>query len=199
MRIILASASPARRDLLRRAGVSCDVIISDVDESTIATPDPALLTTLLAQAKGRTVANLLSEPALIIAADTVVEVAGRVSGKPADDDAARQQWQLLSCGQATVHTGHWVGLLDTAGQLNSVQASAATQVTFGTITGSELDAYLATKEPLRAAGAFTIGGYGGAFIERVDGCAHNVEGLSLPLLRTLVNQLGLSWQDLWQR
>ncbi|MGL5406534.1 MAG: Maf family protein [Propionibacteriaceae bacterium] len=198
MRIILASASPARRDLLRRAGVMCDVIISNVDESTITNSDPALLTVLLAESKGRAVAQMLSQPSLIIAADTVVNVAGEISGKPIDDDAARQQWHKLSGSQATVHTGHWVGLLHADGHLEAVQASAATQVAFGTITETELDAYLATKEPLRAAGAFAIGGYGGAFIERIAGCAHNVEGLSLPLLRTLVNQLGLCWSDLWR-
>lgn len=197
MRIVLASASPARLRILGRAGVRCDVVVPGIDEEAITAPSTPELVVALAQAKGRAVLPRLDGPALVIAADSLLELAGRHVGKPHTPERAAAQWRAQRGREAVLHTGHWVGLLDTDGDLRERAAAAATWLRFADVTDAEIDAYVATGEPLGAAGAFTIDGLGGAFVERLDGDPHNVVGLSLPLLRHLCAELGVAWPSLW--
>ncbi len=203
VRLVLASASPARRATLVAAGVDPEVIVSSVDEAavlaaaqeepraaTLLPPDVALL---LARAKAEDVAARLPREAVVLGCDSVFELDGAVYGKPSDAADAAARWRSMSGRTGLLHTGHW--LLHEGGE---VGATASTYVRFASVTDDEVRAYVATGEPLACAGAFTIDGYGGAFVEEVRGDPHNVVGVSLPLLRRLLQQLGIRWIDLWR-
>ena len=191
---MLASASSARLATLRSAGIEPEVIVSDVDESAIAEQVPATLATRLAERKCASVADRLGDPdAIVIGCDSVLELDGEVFGKPADADEATQRWRRMRGRSGVLHTGHCVRR---GGR--SLTAGAATTVYFADISDAEIDAYVATGEPLHVAGAFTIDGIGGAFVARIEGDHHNVVGLSLPLLRDLVVDLGIAWPSLWR-
>jgi septum formation protein len=195
--LVLASASPARLATLCAAGMRPRVVVSGVDEDAVAAalgePTPTELCQALAVEKARVVAALLPD-SLVIGCDSVLELDGEVHGKPASESEARERWSRMAGRTGTLLTGHSV--IDTAsGQ--GVAGVAATTVRFGTPTPAELDAYLATGEPLRVAGAFTIDGFGGPFVDSIDGDPHTVVGLSLPLLRRLLGDLGVGITDLW--
>lgn len=199
VRIILASASPARFSLLDRAGVRCEVIVSDADEDSVTAGDIATLVTRLAELKGRTVAGRVGdERCLIIAADSLLEFDGSTHGKPADVDASRRLWRRMRGASGVLHTGHWVGLTGPDG-LEEFTDVASTRVFFSNLGDAELEAYLATGEPGRVAGSFTLDSLGSAFVDRVEGDPGAVIGLSIPLLRRMVASLGLQWVDLWAR
>jgi len=193
MRLVLASASPARLKTLRAAGLDPEVQVSGVDESQVIEPDPALLATELATRKARTVAAGV-EDAWVIGCDSVLEIDGQVHGKPGDPEAARRRWHTMRGRSGVLHTGHCV--ID-AGSGREVVRAARTVVRFAAVTDAEIDAYVATGEPLEVAGAFTIDGLGGAFVEGVEGDPHTVVGISLPLLRRMFAELGVGWTDLW--
>lgn len=194
-RLVLASASPARLATLRSAGIGPEVVVSGVDESQVRTADPARLAVELAQLKARTVAADLAD-AWVIGCDSVLELGGEVHGKPADAEEARARWRVMRGGSGVLHTGHC--LVDTvSGQ--TVARSADTVVHFAEPSDEEIDAYIASGEPLQVAGAFTIDGLGGAFVRGIEGDPHTVVGIGLPLLRDMFAELGVRWTDLWTR
>ena len=192
MRIILASASPARLATLRSAGIEPEVIVSGVDEDRITSTDAANLAAALAQLKCRAVAAQVEAEALVIGCDSVLAFEGEIFGKPAGPVEASGRWRRMRGSSGVLHTGHCVRHGD-----EEFVETASTIVHFADISDAEIDAYVATGEPLQVAGAFTIDGLGGAFITGIEGDHHNVVGLSLPLLRELVGDLGIAWTDLW--
>ena len=194
MRIVLASASPARLATLRTAGIEPEVIVSGVDEDLITSPDPANLAGALAQLKCRAVAGQVGPDALVIGCDSVLAFEGEIFGKPRSPAEATARWRRMRGRSGVLHTGHCVRRGD-----EEFLETASTIVHFADVTDAEIDAYVATGEPLHVAGAFTIDGLGGAFITGIEGDHHNVVGLSLPVLRLLVADLDIAWTDLWNR
>jgi septum formation protein len=192
-RLVLASQSPARLATLRRAGLDPEVVVSGVDESVVRIPDPGRLAVELAVLKARAVAAGLDD-AQVGGCASVLELDGQVHGKPADAEEARSRWRAMRGRSGVLHTGHCV--VDTR-QGREVARAADTVVHFADVTDTEIDAYVATGEPLAVAGAFTIDGLGGAFVTGIEGDPHTVVGIGLPLLRTMLAELGVSWTDLW--
>ncbi|HEX6521992.1 MAG TPA: Maf family protein [Streptosporangiaceae bacterium] len=192
--IILASASPARLKLLRAAGLDPEVVVSGVDETAFSAGSPAGLAGLLAEAKAAAVAADLRH-GLVIGCDSVLDLDGRPQGKPASPADAVALWRSMSGRTGTLVTGHCV--IDAATGRRAA-AVAATLVRFGTPSVAEIDAYVASGEPLAVAGGFTLDGRGGWFVEGIDGDHGNVVGISLPLLRRLFAELGLKVSDLWE-
>jgi len=200
--VVLASASPARLETLRRAGLDPEVVVSSVDEAELDVPDPKALVRDLAAAKCREVAARLtpSTPTIVVGCDSVLDLDGVALGRPRDADDARERWQRLRGRSAVLVTGHCIRLLG-AGQGGEPDvervAVAATTVHFADLSDIEIEAYVDTGEPLVVAGAFTIDGLGGAFVTGVEGDPHNVVGISLPLLHDMLSELGVQWTDLW--
>lgn len=191
MRFVLASASPARLATLRTAGLDPEVVVSGVDEDGVVADSPAELVVELARLKCRAVA--VDHPAaLVLGCDSVLEFDGRILGKPHEPEVARERWRAMRGNAGVLHTGHCLRLGD-----DEVVRHAATRVHFALVDDAEIDAYVATGEPLQVAGAFTIDGLGGAFVTRIDGDHHNVVGVSVPVVRELVRDLALAWPDLW--
>jgi septum formation protein len=215
-RLVLASASPARRGLLCAAGIDVDVIVSGVDESTVDSTSPDALCLTLARMKAEAVAARLradrgGQPAeggpatqdspasghtLVLGCDSVLAFDGRILGKPADAADATARWQAMRGRSGVLHTGHCLISLDDD---KRVEAVAATTVHFADLTDDEIDRYVASGEPLDVAGAFTIDGLGGSFVESIEGDPGTVIGLSLPQLRRMLGELGLRTVDLWRR
>ncbi|HET9769567.1 MAG TPA: Maf family protein [Acidimicrobiia bacterium] len=194
-RLVLASASPARLRLLLGAGFEPEVIVSGVDEAAFAAGDLTELVTTLAEAKaGAVAARPDAAGAVVVACDSMLDVDGEAHGKPVDEAEARARLQRLRGRSAILRTGHCV--VDTATGRRA-SAAAATEVAFTRFTDTELDAYLATGEPLHVAGAFTLDGWFAPFVERIIGDHGNVIGLSLPLFRELLAEVGLTVMDLW--
>jgi len=196
--LVLASASPARLATLRSAGLDPLVIVSGVDESQLDGLPPAELALQLAELKCATVAvrDDLPAPALVLGCDSVLELDGEALGKPADAAEAERRWRAMRGRSGVLHTGHC--LRETSGH-RVAAATASTTVHFADVTDEEIAAYVATGEPLHVAGAFTVDGLGGAFVTGIEGDHHNVVGVSLPLVRDLVAELGHSWTSLWSR
>lgn len=194
--LVLASQSPARLAVLRSAGVEPVVIVSGVDESQLVALPPDELALQLAELKCGAVAarDGLPVDALVLGCDSVLELDGEALGKPDGPDDAVRRWQAMRGRAGVLHTGHC--LRDTATG-HVAAATGSTTVHFADLTDAEISAYVATGEPLHVAGAFTVDGIGGAFVTRIEGDHHNVVGLSLPLLRELVGELGHAWPDLW--
>jgi septum formation protein len=194
--LVLASASPARLATLRAAGVEPIVIVSGVDESQLDGLPPVELALQLAELKCGAVAGRdeVRTGALVLGCDSVLELDGEAFGKPADAEEATRRWQSMRGRSGVLHSGHC--LRDTAdGRIAA--ATASTVVHFADIDDDEIAAYVASGEPLHVAGAFTIDGIGGAFVTGIEGDHHTVVGLSLPLLRNLMAELGHRWTDLW--
>lgn len=191
---MLASASPARLSVLRTAGFAPEVIVSGVPEDDVVGP-PQKVALELAERKAAAVADRLSgADALVVGCDSVLDVDGEARGKAADAAEARAWWTSVAGRTAVLHSGHCV--IDTAtGRQASAVASAV--VRYGTPTDAEMDAYLATGEPLLVAGGFTIDGYAAPFVEGIEGDHGTVLGLSLPTLRRLLAELDTSIVELW--
>jgi septum formation protein len=219
--LLLASASPARRSTLLAAGVDPLVQVSSVDEDAVvaaarevaAEPlEAADVALLLAQAKAEDVVAAvevddafgemdadLPHGILVLGCDSVLELDGEVHGKPADAAEALGRWSRMRGRTGVLHTGHWlVDLRDTdsGGTGGMVGGTASTTVHFADLDDAEVEAYVATGEPLAVAGAFTLDGLGGPYVSGIEGDPSNVVGVSLPLLRELVRELGLAWHDL---
>lgn len=204
--LVLASASPARRRLLAAAGLEPSVVVSSVDEAAVTAAalekygelvaeDVALV---LARAKAEDVADQI-EDAIIIGCDSVLDLDGAIHGRPASAAEARSRWRQMRGRSGVLHTGHWV--VDTREEAHggtgaTLGATASTTVHFAKLTDDEIEAYVETGEPLRVAGAFTLDGLGGPYVTGIEGDPSNVVGLSLPLLRELLMEVGLAWHDL---
>ncbi|MGW1073583.1 nucleoside triphosphate pyrophosphatase [Streptomyces sp. NPDC002537] len=194
-RLVLASQSPARLGLLRGAGFAPEVIVSGVDEDALTAPTPGELARVLAEAKAAAVAaRPEAAGALVVGCDSVLELDGQALGKPADAEEATARWKTMRGRSGELRTGHCV-IDTTTGR--RVSATASTTVRFGEPDDAEIAAYVASGEPLHVAGAFTLDGRSAPFVEGIDGDHGNVIGLSLPLLRTLLAELGIAVTDLW--
>ncbi|MEH2006358.1 Maf family protein [Nostoc sp.] len=191
---VLASASPARRRLLQTVGIEAIVRPSDFDESQIELSDPAELVKTLARYKAETVAPQF-ESSLIMGCDSVLSINGEIYGKPADISEAIARWQIMQGNFGDLYTGH--ALID-PNQNRTLVKSQVTRVYFAQMSDKAIKAYVATGEPLKCAGAFAIEGFGSLFVEKIAGCHSNVIGLSLPLLRQMLGELGYDVTDLWQ-
>jgi len=225
-RLLLASASPARRATLAAAGIDALVAVSGVDEDLVLAQaaerfgalEPADAVLVLAHAKAQWVVE--HRPALdagdapadgdqdgevsdvvVLGCDSMLELDGEIWGKPADAAEATARWQSMRGRSAVLHTGHWLiddRDPDAGGTRGTLGATSSTVVHFADLTDAEIDAYVATGEPLAVAGAFTVDGLGGAFVTKIEGDHHGVVGVSLPLLRELLGELGVTMPDLWR-
>ena len=200
MRLVLASASPARLHTLQAAGVDPIVHVSGVDESVVDERDPQALACALARLKAEAVLAEVGTGTdlALVGCDSVLALAGAIHGKPYTDDAVRERWRLMRGGTGELVTGHHLVVVR-GGTVHRDTRAATTRVTFADVTDDEVEAYLATGEPHHCAGAFTIDGYGGPFVERLEGDPHNVVGISLPLLRRMLADAGVAWPTLWRR
>lgn len=213
MRLILASTSPARLALLRSAGIEPALVSPGVDEEQAVAdaerdagaPLPApQMVQLLARLKAEAVlgAELDGAPldGLVLGGDSAFELDGVIHGKPHRPEVARERWLRQRGRTGVLHSGHWLIRVRDGEAVAAVGRAAAASVSFADdLDDAEIDAYIATGEPLRVAGAFTIDSLGGPFISRIEGDPSTVVGLSLPLLRRLVRELGVSWTELWTR
>ena len=193
MKLVLASASPARLRLLRDAGLDPEVVVSGVPED-VDTADPRAAVEELAVRKATAVAATLGD-AFVVGCDSMLLLDGALVGKPADAAEAVARWRAMRGRTGVLLTGHCVVDAATGRRVSGV---GETTVRFGTPADEEIDAYVASGEPLHVAGAFTIDGRGAAFVDGIDGDHGNVVGLSLPLLRRLLADLGVRITDLWR-
>jgi septum formation protein len=203
--VVLASASPARLAVLRAAGIDPVVEAADLDEDGLLAGMPDATAgekvTALASAKASVVAERIGAThpdAVVIGCDSMLLIDGALVGKPHTAEVARARWAEMAGGKGDLYTGHAVLRLADGAVAASAGEHAVTGVRFAEPTPAELDAYLATGEPLAVAGSFTIDGLGGWFVEALDGDASNVIGLSLPLTRRLLAQVGVRVTDLWR-
>ena len=178
-----------------------DVVVSGVDESVVEAVDAETLCLTLARMKAQTVAARLKavgndDRTVLLGCDSVLAFGGEILGKPEDADTARARWRAMRGRAGVLHTGHH--LID-LGSGAAAEAVGSTVVQFADVSDDEIEAYVATGEPLWVAGSFTIDGRGGAFVERIDGDHGNVVGVSLPLLRALLGKLGVSITALWRQ
>lgn len=209
--LVLASKSPARLNTLRNAGITPHVQVSQVDEDEIlrdirSTPSGMVLA--LAAAKARDVASHLDStqiagledslgsdiPPLVLGCDSMLEIDGKIWGKPHTPELARERLRAMSGKSGILHTGH--SLVNSI-SFNSLSAVSHAVVHIAPMSETDIDAYVATGEPLHVAGSFTVDGIGGPFVDDVEGDYHGVVGLSLPLLRSMVEKCGLSITQLW--
>jgi septum formation protein len=204
--MVLGSASSGRLKVLRQAGIDPLVVVSGVDEEAVIAdlaPDvsPGDVVCALAQAKAEQVATTLDSAVaadcVVIGCDSMLYIDGQLVGKPGSADAARSQWRSMGGRSGQLYTGHCLlRLLDNESRQRTF-GSATTTVRFAAPTVAELEAYLTNGEPLTVAGGFTLDGLGGWFVDGVEGDPSNVIGLSLPLTRNLLHQVGLSITALW--
>jgi septum formation protein len=208
-RLVLASASPARRRTLAAAGIDVDVLVSGVDESTVDSSRADTLCATLARMKAEAVASRLrrqgtggttggrdNDAALVLGCDSVLAFDGQILGKPSGAADARARWHRMRGRSGELLTGHCLIRLSDD---RHAEAVGTTTVHFADVTDAEIEAYLATGEPLQVAGAFTIDGLGGAFVESIVGDPGTVVGVSLPLVRRLLADLGVPITRLWSR
>ncbi len=197
VRFILASKSPARLAVLRRAGLDPEVIVSGFDERQVRDTVPTRLAARLAEFKGIAVLPQLEGDFVLLACDSVLEFEGRAHGKPGSKEAAIERWRRMRGREGLLHTGHFVAVRQ-GGEETRFTRVGSTVVRFADLSDDEIEAYAATGEPQRVAGGFTIDGRGGAYVTAVEGDPYNVVGVSLPLFRQMVIDAGVPWQALWR-
>ncbi|MEG3911299.1 nucleoside triphosphate pyrophosphatase [Microcoleus sp. w1-18aA5] len=209
---VLASASPARRRLLENAGIQAVICPSDFDERQIQMKDATNLVQVLAEGKAEAVAKFLlanSHPQIpnpkscfVLGCDSILLIDGEIHGKPKDEEEAISRWQKMRGKVGELYTGH--ALIDTRfddfgeARSRSIIRCQVTKVHFAEVTSRQIAAYVATGEPLACAGCFALEGKGGLFVEQIEGCHTNVIGLSLPLLRQMLTEMGYDVADFWQ-
>ncbi|MBW4553426.1 MAG: septum formation inhibitor Maf [Aphanocapsa sp. GSE-SYN-MK-11-07L] len=194
LKFILASASPARRQMLTRIGIDPVVQPSQFDESQVQIQDPSALVQVLAESKAKSVAAQQQQPALVLGCDSVLALKGEIYGKPENAEVAIARWQQMRGQTGDLLTGH--ALIDLYQQQTLVRVQI-TQVEFAEISDRQIAAYVGTGEPLQCAGCFALDGRGGLFVERIIGCHSNVIGLSLPLLRQMLTDLNYDVTNFW--
>ena len=199
--VILASASPARLMLLRSQNIQPIVIASEINEKEIeekykdSSTEIVVKELSIAKANYVLTNNVSLNTGILIAADSMLEFESQSLGKPLNAENAIARWQKMRGKSGILHTGHTVIRLDNRQTITRV---ISTKVEFANVDDKEILDYVATKEPLNVAGAFTIDSLGAAFVKEVHGDHSNVIGLSLPALREIVRELGLSWTSLWE-
>ncbi|NJO75302.1 MAG: septum formation inhibitor Maf [Leptolyngbyaceae cyanobacterium RM1_406_9] len=191
---VLASASPARRQLLQSAGIEPMIQPSNFDESQVQATNPAEFVQILAQRKAEVVAPKFKD-ALVMGCDSVLALNCEIYGKPTDAAEAIARWQQMRGRVGELYTGH--ALIDQMQQKKLVRCQV-TRVFFAQVSDRQIESYVATGEPMNCAGCFAIDGRGGLFVEKLEGCHSNVIGLSLPLLRQMLGELGYDVVDFWQ-
>ena len=191
MKLILASTSPRRAEILRAAGFPFSILSSAIDETPYPDESPAALVRRLAAAKAALVSGLSLGPAIVIAADTVVALEGRILGKPRSAEDARHMLQSLSGRTHSVLTGVCLIRSPDAERREFVES---TLVHFNQLSEEEISTYLSTEEPFDKAGAYAIQGRAGRYIPRVEGCYFNVVGLPLSRLTAALHELG--WPEI---
>jgi len=198
IRLLLASASPARKNVLLAAGIDPIIEVSNVDEEAMTRElgaiSPIDLALALAKAKADEVASRLAidDDTVVIGCDSIFELAGTGYGKPLTPAVATERITAMSGQTGLLHTGHWVCYGDL-----SAGATTTTKITFAQLSSAEISDYVATGEPLQVAGAFTLDGRSAPFITEIQGDPSNVLGISLPTMRLLLHKLGITWTDLW--
>lgn len=217
-RLVLASASPARLRTLSQAGIQAEQIVSGIDESLVDSTDAGQLSGTLARLKAEAVAGRLAGEAqpgtLVLGCDSVLAHNGQIFGKPGTPGEATDRWRQMRGTSGTLYTGHCLIQLDSDGHNGDghsgsghtgngqigkcAEGVAATIIHVADISDAEIDAYVRSGEPLEVAGGFTIDGLGGVFVDGIEGDPSNVIGVSLPLLRRLFADLGVSVTELWQ-
>ncbi|MFJ8818384.1 Maf family protein [Amycolatopsis thermoflava] len=204
MHFVLASQSPARLAVLRAAGIEPSVVVSGVDEDAVAAaltdPSREELVTALALAKAEAVLAEVARThadAVVVGCDSMLSFNGEMLGKPGDAETARKRWAQMAGGTGDLLTGHAVLLVKGGEKVEQAVGIQTTRVRFASPSEAEIDAYVDTGEPLRVAGAFTLDGLGGWFVEGIDGDPSSVIGISLPLTRRLLAEVGVSVTDLW--
>lgn len=193
LKFVLASASPARRKLLQSVGIDPIIYQSDFDESLIQKDNTIDLVQTLAHCKAQTVAQQISD-SLILGCDSVLELDGEIYGKPDSPEDAIARWHKMRGNQGTLYTGHV--FIDQLQQKRLIRCGM-TQVYFAHPSDAEIEAYVRSGEPLKCAGCFALEGKGSVFVEKIEGCHSNVIGLSLPLLRLMLQDLGYQIIDFW--
>jgi septum formation protein len=192
LRFVLASASPARLETLRRAGLDPEVVVSEVDEDAVDSTGVAELASTLATIKARVVASRLDGDVLVLGCDSLLEFEGEALGKPGDAETAARRWRRMRGKSAVLHTGH---CLVRPGVFEETRV-VSTTVTFASVSEDEIAVYVASGEPLHVAGGFTLDGLGGWFVEAVTGDPHNVVGVSLPTLRAMLRKYHIELTDI---
>lgn len=203
--MVLASSSSARLTVLRAAGLRPEVMVPDVDEDAVvaaSTPgSPGARARLLAEHKSAAVlprVGPVAGPTVVIGCDSVLELDGEAYGKPLGATEGVRRWRSMRGRSGVLHTGHSLRLVEPGDESRHTSALASTRVHFADLSDDEIDAYVATGEPLGVAGAFTLDGLGGAYVRGVDGDPHAVVGISLPLLREMLGENGVVWHHLWR-
>lgn len=200
-RFVLASASPARLGVLRAAGVEPVVRVSGVDEDALTAslgnlPSPEEVVVTLARAKAEAVLSEFDD-AVVVGCDSMLSIADALQGKPHTVEVARKRWSTMAGRSGDLLTGHAVVRVKSGAVVAVAAACSSTTVYFAEPSASDLDAYLASGEPLEVAGAFTLDGLGGWFVDRIEGDPSSVIGIGLPLVRRLLNEVGVSMSDVW--
>jgi septum formation protein len=206
VQLVLASQSAARLQVLRGAGIEPVQYVSGVDEdalaATLPSASPEQLVASLAEAKARTVADAVAgdhPDSVVVGCDSMLAHDGMLVGKPGTPERARERWIMMGGGTGVLLTGHTV-LRIQGGALGALASGTAqTTIRFGSPSPAEIDAYISTGEPMVVAGGFTLDGFGGWFVDGVDGDPSSVIGISLPLTRRLLVEVGVSVVDLWAR